>query len=96
MLENECDCLLVVRAIDASYERPAFLGQKLHLSCTIRQLREAYSVWETRIGHGGVHLCSISAKMVCLAAHGRNLRTMPDKLLRHLCAHVLSPSQPIP
>jgi len=80
-LEKKYGCLLVVRAIDANYEKPAFLGQKLHVSCTIEKLHEAYSVWETRIGHGGVHLCSIAAKMVCLITPERTLRTMPDALL---------------
>ncbi|WP_198137856.1 thioesterase family protein [Verminephrobacter eiseniae] len=90
-LEREYDCLLVVHAIDASYEHPAFLGQKLHVSCAIRQLREAYSVWETRIEHGQVHLCSVAAKMVCLAAHGKNLRTMPDELFQRLSKHPFLP-----
>lgn len=90
-LEREYDCLLVVRAIDASYEHPAFLGQKLHVSCTIRQLREAYSVWETRVEHGQMHLCSVAAKMVCLTAHGRSLRTMPDELLQRLSEHPFLP-----
>jgi len=86
ILEKEYDCLLVVRAIDASYENPAFLGQNLHVSCTILQLRAAYSVWETRIAHGSMHLCAIAAKMVCLTARARTLRTMPDKLLHRLSA----------
>lgn len=90
ILKKECNCLLVVRAIDASYEPPAFLCKKLHVSCAIRQLREAHSVWETRFEHGKVHLCSIAAKIVCLAARGRNLRTMPDELLQRFSEHSYS------
>lgn len=88
-LENENNCLLVVRAIDASYERPAFLGQNLQVSSMIRQLREAYSVWETKVECDSVCHCSIVAKIVCLSARERNLCTMPENLFQRLLIHAL-------
>jgi acyl-CoA thioester hydrolase len=86
-LEKEYDCLLVVRAIDASYENPAFLDQKLLVTCAIRELRESFSVWETLVENEHMQLCSIKVKIVCMSAKRRKLRTMPDALLGRLSTY---------
>jgi len=83
-LEKENDCLFVVRAMNASYVQPAFLGQRLTVTSGIKQLREAYSVWDTTIANDTGCICIITAKLVCLSAKERVLRTMPDDVFQAL------------
>ncbi|MFZ6863872.1 acyl-CoA thioesterase [Undibacterium sp. Ji67W] len=83
-IETESICLLVVRAINANYQKPAFLGQKLQVATRIQKLSEAYSIWETRFEYQSECLCLIAAKLVCLSAQTRTLRTMPENLYQSL------------